>query len=113
MHREFTVYPHRVCSGQSQVNFKENRYQLSGRWGLAGTSAFDSAHDTSAASQFRLTWLHSKTGLRSRSRSWPEPKLLDGAETFGRSRYTEVSAPAPAPAPGQIKVVYLIIIHIE
>jgi hypothetical protein len=36
-----------------------------------------------------------------------------GAETFGwsRSRYTEVSAPAPAP--GQIKVVYLIIIHIE
>ncbi len=38
----------------------------------------------------------------------PEPA---GAETFGwsRSRYTEVSAPAP----GQIKLVYLIIIHIE
>jgi hypothetical protein len=36
----------------------------------------------------------------------PEPA---GAETFGRSRYTEVSAPAP----GQTKVVYLVIIHIE
>jgi hypothetical protein len=32
-----------------------------------------------------------------------------GAETFGRSRYTEVSAPGP----GQTKVVYLIIIHIK
>jgi hypothetical protein len=36
----------------------------------------------------------------------PEPQ---GAETSGRSRYTEVSAPAP----GQTKVVYEIIIHIE
>jgi hypothetical protein len=37
-----------------------------------------------------------------------EPELA-GAKTFGRSRYTEVSAPAP----GQMKVVYLIIIHIK
>jgi hypothetical protein len=36
----------------------------------------------------------------------PEPQ---GAEPFGRSWYTEVSAPAPC----QTKVVFKIIIHIE
>jgi hypothetical protein len=40
----------------------------------------------------------------------PEPQ---GAGTFGRTQYTEVSAPASAPAPGQTQVVNLIIIHIE
>ncbi len=39
-----------------------------------------------------------------------EPELEpQGAEPFGRSRYTEVSASAPS----QTKVVFLIIIHIE
>ncbi len=78
----------------TQAEAELDERQTQGVWGMLPSKSY---WTWNKLKQKVRSWLHQQQTLQD-SAVEPEPQ---GAETFGRSRYSEVSAPAP----GQTKVV--------